>query len=80
MQRMRYSSASQKGFGFGSAPSCYLEQLLGLGDFVPQLSGRAAEGTPGQNWNFLETQRNEKLSWKNGDRMEERRQKCEENS
>lgn len=35
---------------------CYLEEFLGFGDFVPQLSGRAAEGTTGQNGNFLKTQ------------------------
>ncbi len=43
---------------------CYLEEFLCLGHFVLQLSGRAAEGTAGQNWNFLETQRNEMLDLK----------------
>lgn len=49
-----------------------LEEFLGLGDFVPQLSGRAAEGTAGQNWNFLETRTNGNFSLENGNSTEER--------
>ena len=44
----------------GSLLSCYLEEFLGLGDFVPQLSGRAAEGPAGQKWNFLKSQKKKK--------------------